>query len=182
MSLLLKIAQIHTPNFFKKRELAKLFDLVASAFRSSIPPTAGLSFLQRRALFAQFTQAVAEQAVLRGDNLPAIQQRLYRGAYEIGANYRSRFKVSSLPAAMTVSRLLYRSLGIDFRGHEDGGITICRCFFSDYYSAATCQIISALDAGLIAGLAGSDTLTFSQRITEGHDVCQAQFLKQEWME
>ena len=35
--------------------------------------------------------------------------------------------------------------------------------------------MSAMDRGLLAGLAGGGELAFSQRITEGHPCCRARF-------
>jgi len=64
-------------------------------------------------------------------------------------------------------------LGIDFLGEPDGSMVMTRCFFSDYYSSPVCRLISSLDEGLLVGLAGGGRLSFSQRITEGHECCRA---------
>ena len=74
---------------------------------------------------------------------------------------------------MALGRLVYAAIRIDFRGTELGDVTVNRCFFSSFYSAQVCQVISSLDAGLLAGLTGGAQLTFSERITEGADRCRA---------
>ena len=76
---------------------------------------------------------------------------------------------------MDAARWLYRVLGIAFQGTADGAITIRRCAFSDVYSGPVCRLISALDRGVLAGLAGGGQLTFQTRLTEGAAVCRACF-------
>ena len=61
---------------------------------------------------------------------------------------------------MTLGRFLYDILDIDFYGSvcgsdsSSGEITISRCYFSSLYSPEACQVMSAMDSGLLAGLAG----------------------------
>jgi hypothetical protein len=74
---------------------------------------------------------------------------------------------------MAAARLAYRAIGIDFEGDTCGGITINRCFFSQAYTPTVCQVMSALDAGLLAGLSGGSRLVFTERITEGYPWCRA---------
>jgi hypothetical protein len=68
---------------------------------------------------------------------------------------------------------MYRMVNIDLRGDGAGGIVVRRCFFSSYYSAEVCGLISALDEGLIAGLSSGMKLRFFRKITEGDDCCRA---------
>jgi hypothetical protein len=72
--------------------------------------------------------------------------------------------------------LLYRFLQIQFQGNRSGDIVIDKCYFSQYYSGQTCGLMSAVDAGVIAGLADGGVMTFLQRITEGKPCCRAQFV------
>ena len=65
---------------------------------------------------------------------------------------------STINDVMSASRLLYRILGIDFHGTEQGTIMISKCFFSRTYSSSTCHVISSLDAGMIAGLSGGGAM------------------------
>jgi hypothetical protein len=56
-----------------------------------------------------------------------------------------------------------------------GDIVVRRCSFSRRYSAEVCRLMSRLDAGVLAGLAGGGELAFSERLTEGSDRCRARF-------
>jgi hypothetical protein len=80
---------------------------------------------------------------------------------------------------MRAARVIYRLLGIDFRGRADGTIVIRRCGFSRVYSPRACELVSGLDEGLLAGLAGGGggrgRLVFASRITEGCARCEATF-------
>jgi hypothetical protein len=76
---------------------------------------------------------------------------------------------------MAAARLIYRQLGIDFRGSAGGQIIIRRCFFAALYAPRVCALVSALDRGLLAGLARGGELRFEQRLTEGACCCRAQF-------
>ena len=77
---------------------------------------------------------------------------------------------------MIMGKILYEMLGIEFLDTGQGTITIPKCFFSQYYTDQICQLISALDEGVLAGLSGGGRLDFSQRLTEGNDCCKAQFI------
>ena len=83
---------------------------------------------------------------------------------------------------MRAGRVLYRAIGIEFRGTEQGRIEIGECVFSKHYSPVTCRVISSLDAGIMAGLSDGKSLSFSQRITEGFDSCKAQMSVEEVIE
>jgi hypothetical protein len=179
MKFLFHFSKIYIPEYVKKRELMNLFHLTAMAFERTIPPTIGLSFDECLLKFAHFTKSEVDRAMSRGGDLQTIQDLLYQGAYEFGNKFRKQFRVSTARDVMEVSRLLYKILGIDFRGTEKGTITISKCFYSQHYSPSTCRVISYLDAGMIAGLSGGGELSFLERITEGSKSCDAQFFFKE---
>ncbi|MDD5190764.1 MAG: hypothetical protein PHE50_06965, partial [Dehalococcoidales bacterium] len=87
--------------------------------------------------------------------------------------------VRTMDEVMQACGVVYKALKIDFRGSAGGQITIGSCFFSSFYTAHVCSIISSLDEGLIAGLSGGSRLEFEQRITEGKPCCKARLLPQE---
>ena len=70
---------------------------------------------------------------------------------------------------------LYRNLQISMSGHLPGEITVRKCYFSGFYTPEQCAIMSAVDSGVISGLFGGGTLTFTRRMTEGHETCAACF-------
>jgi hypothetical protein len=179
VKLFLKIAQWYIPARLKKRELKKLFNITSEIFGCAAPSIAGLSFEESIARYAQFTRALVDQSHEGPDTLKRIQDALFQQAYEFGNTYRKIFRVSTMHEAMDAGKILYRILGINFQSTAVGRIEILSCVFSTYYSASTCNVMSFLDAGFMAGLSGGGRLTFSQRITEGYHCCRAQFIQVE---
>jgi hypothetical protein len=176
MNILLKIAEIYVPTFIKKAKLKELFECTAAAFNCPVPELKGLSFDECLVKYAEFTKEEAEKALQSGHDLHQIKQRLYQNAYRLGQNLRKSFHVTTTQDVMTMGRILYRVIGIDFQGTGQGEMTINHCFFSQFYSSQVCQIISSLDEGVFAGLSGGGQLAFSQRITEGQQCCKASFM------
>ncbi len=179
MNILLNIAQIYIPTWVKKAKLKELLDCTAAAFNCPAPSFNKLSYDDYLVKYAEFTREEAEKALRSGHDLRPITQRLYQNAYQLGQNLRKSFHITTTQDVMTMSRILYRVIGIDFQGTGQGEITINHCFFSQFYASQVCQLISSLDQGLLAGLAGGGQLAFSQRITEGHSCCQAHFTMKE---
>jgi hypothetical protein len=180
VKLFLKITQWYIPAFLKKRELKKLFKLTAETFECDVPSILRLTFEESLSAYAQFTRDVVERNIGSADTLQKIQDRLFQGAYEIGETYRRRFRITGMNDALEISKVLYRIIGIDLESTAPGMITIRSCFFSKYYSSSTCRVISYIDAGMLAGLSDGGTLSFSRRITEGFDCCQALFMPKEY--
>ena len=58
-----------------------------------------------------------------------------------------------------------------------GEIVVTDCYFSRFYTPEQCAVMSSVDSGIIAGLCGGGTLTFTERITEGCRQCRACFSK-----
>ena len=173
MNVLLRMAEWRLPEFLKKKELEKLIRLTASPFGIEAFPLDGLSYDECLAEYARFTRAAVDRCIVQGGNLRDIQDRLFHEAFTYGTRWRKRFGVSDGGDIMRAGRILYRAIGIDFHGTDRGFVEIGQCFFSRYYSPATCQAISSLDAGIMAGLSGGGTFAFSQRITEGFATCKA---------
>ena len=169
----LAAARLLMPFGLRRQALEQLFARTAAAFGTPLPPADTRGTPGRLAEYARFTRARAEEALRRGEDLSSLDHRLYRAAYGLGASYRLRLRVRSLPGAMAAARLIYRNLGIDFRGTPDGEVIVRRCAFARVYSPEVCALVSALDRGLMAGLARGGELRFRQRITEGADSCRA---------
>jgi hypothetical protein len=173
MNVLLWAAGRHLPDFIKKRELNRLYRLTASAFGLDAAPMKAPPYEERLAEYARFTRDAADRCVGRGADARIVQDRLFERSREYGSLWRRRFGVSNMKDAMRAAQILYQAIGIEFLGTEQGSIEIRRCFFSRTYSAATCRMISSIDAGIMAGLSGVKNLSFSRRITEGSDICEA---------
>jgi hypothetical protein len=169
----LAAARLVMPFGVRRRALEKLFARTAAAFGTPVPPPRGRGTSGRLLEYARFTRAQAEEALQSGEDLAALDRRLYRAAYGLGAGYRLQLGVRSLPGAMAAARLIYRSLNVDFKGSSDGEVVIRRCGFASTYTPQVCRLLSALDRGLMAGLARGGELRFRQRLTEGADSCMA---------
>jgi hypothetical protein len=171
VSLLLSVSRLYLPGSIRKRQLARLFKITAEAFQTVAPSLKGLSCDDTLKLYALFTREQAGNAIRQGKEVES-GDRLFRNAFSLGQQLKADFRIK--PAdVMPVAALVYRILKIDFDGRPDGSILIKRCFFSSYYSGQVCHLISSLDAGLLAGLAGGGKLIFSGRITEGDACCLA---------
>jgi hypothetical protein len=177
MSPLLPRLLTHTPAIVKRQALVQLFRATAAAFQADTPRLSGLSREQCLLAYARFTADQADEALRQGGDLSELQERLYQNAYRLGRTPGWLLRVRSVDDVMALGRTLYDLLDIDFGGSVSGSgeITISRCYFSSYYSPEACQVMSAMDRGLLAGLAGGGELMFSQRITEGYPCCRARF-------
>lgn len=173
MNRFLKLLAYHLPSFVKKKKLDELFFLAADAFQADIPEIQGLSYSETLERFAAFTRDKAEKALDSGIDLNALKGRLYANALELGENLRKKYRIKTVSDIMAMSRILYRILGIDFHGNNQGDVVIRRCYFSGYYSPQICEVISSLDEGVAAGLSGGGKFLFDYRITEGEACCRA---------
>lgn len=155
--------------------LSALSEATAAAFECDPPDSPKLGYSERLAAYAEFTASMAGAALQGGCEAAILQTRLRERAYELGASLRRRLRLTDLAEAMAAARVVYRAIGIDFAGDAEGRITVRRCYFSSFYTPDVCRLVSALDEGVLAGLAGEGRLTFDRRITEGAERCRACF-------
>jgi hypothetical protein len=179
VNILATLLRLHTPGPVRERVLDELFAATAAGFGCDVPPMTGLSGNARLAAYARFTREQADRAVREERDLDVVQARLRREAFALGDRMRGLLGVEGVAETMAAARTLYRMIDIDLSATPEGDVTIRRCFFSDYYTPDTCRLISALDEGILAGLAGGGQFEFSQRITEGHGTCRALFTREE---
>jgi len=173
---LLTLSALYVPPSLRKRKLKLLFAATADAFEVAAPSLHGQSYDDSLRLYARFTREQAEEAMRRGRE-KEVRLRLRDNAYRLGQQLRHDLKLG--PAdVMRAGRLVYRMLGIDFRGNDEGTIVISRCFFSAHYSSEVCRLISSLDEGLLLGLANGGAFTFHQRMTDGAECCRAHLAMQ----
>ncbi len=128
--------------------------------------------------FSSFTRENALKALAMG-NAEAVGDRLFRGARAFGEELRSSLGARTFADAMAAARVLYRAIGIDFEGAPDGTVVIRSCRFAATYTPEICAFVSALDRGILAGLAGGGDLRFVQRLTAGNDACRAEFRRKD---
>lgn len=179
MNIILRLLKWHFPTFLKKKKLAQLLDVTASAFGCEAPPTRGFTFEQCLHEYAVFTKAQAEGYLKDPSGMDGLQERLFQGAYHLGQKFREQFGITTFQEVLMMMKIIYGLLGIDLHSGWENGVLIKNCFFSRYYTPEICQVISALDEGLAAGLSDGGTLCFYQRITEGNKCCRADFFLKE---
>jgi hypothetical protein len=179
MNIRLTLAKVFIPAHLKRKKLAELFRRTGWAFQTEIPPLNGLTRKAMLQKYALFTKELAENALRKSQDHDAARARMFQTAYELGHQTGKSLKISTREEFMAAARIIYRILGIDFRGNAGGDIAIQKCFFSRFYSPQVCRFISAVDDGILAGLAGGGTLEFRQRLTEGKDSCRARFIFKE---
>jgi hypothetical protein len=173
MNLLVRILPHNLPAFIRAEIIADLLAATAEAFGRPAPACEHLSYDDCLRAYALFTCQQAGKALLEGRDPADIKARLYQNAYPLGAKLRKWFAVDEMEEVMELGQILYRAIGVDFQGDEQGNVSVRRCYFSQFYSGPVCDLISALDDGVFAGLSGGGRLAFSQRITEGKELCRA---------
>ncbi len=172
MNLRLALASVYLPARIKRRKLAELLQRTAGAFGDAAPDITRQSFEDGLRTFAALTTRWAEDAD-RAD--PGAADRLRDTAREFGKGVRHALRIATPADAMRAARLLYELLGIQLEARVDGSLVVRHCYFADWYAPRVCALMSALDEGVLAGLAGGGHLTFEKRITEGCDRCTATF-------
>lgn len=173
MGWLLKILPQNFPVFIRHEILSGLFKATADAFGCPAPSHNHRTFSKRLESYALFTRLQAEKALHFGADQVEVKARLYKNAYPLGENLRKWLAIDPVQDVMTLGQILYRAIGVEIQGDTGGEIVVERCYFSRFYSASICGLISALDDGVFAGLSGGGGLVFSERITEGRERCRA---------
>jgi hypothetical protein len=149
--------------------------VTASAFGASAPALDDVSSPELLQSYAAFTSKQAAALLESGRDVAPVKEQLYTSAYAIGQRLRRELGIVSTGDAMAAAQAFYWILQIDFRHTRGGDVRIEHCFFSRFYSAPVCRLMSSLDQGLLAGLNAGGRLEFHRRITEGAPYCEAVF-------
>ncbi|MFC1642810.1 hypothetical protein ACFL5O_09020 [Myxococcota bacterium] len=175
VNLRLRLANLYVPGFLRERKWQQFLSLTARALCADPPSLTGLTWQAQLQQYGDYTRAAATTALQDPQVAEATRRRLFQEALAFGRELRQEFRVTCLAEAMAAASILYRMLQIELRGDPSGGIVISKCLFARFYSAEVCHLMSALDAGVLVGLAGRGRLEFEQRLTEGHACCRARF-------
>lgn len=158
-----------------------LASLAVSHLASVIARSAGIAPPRLRgparcrvARFAHFSRDVVEAARAAG-LADALSASLRDESLRMARRIRAYAGIRSRGRGVTFVRGLYRLVGIDMALGVEGDLLVRRCSFNDVYTPDVCGIMSAVDEGIIAGLTGEGSLSFAQRLTEGHDTCVGRF-------
>lgn len=157
-------------SLFRRIEIQLLMNLTARAIGKPGKRTWTLSNDEALRAYAEYTR----------DNLrEGVDQHLLRQmdqeAYKAGRRLRLVLHLRKQADVESLLAALYRNIGITLEGHMPGRLTFSQCFFSQFYTPQLCLAASALDQGIMRGLAGDGRLTFEQRITQGCQHCLATF-------
>lgn len=155
---------------FRRVELQQLMNLTARAFGIKGKRLWTLSADQALHTYAEFTRQQLQSAPTE-----ELLQRMSDEACRMGRLLRRVFRLQQSADVERMLIELYRHIGIRLEGHVPGRLCFARCFFSRYYTPSVCLAASALDEGLMRGLAGEGRLHFQQRITEGCNNCLATY-------
>ena len=167
---LLRAWKRHTPGWVISLELQILLHTTARAFGVQGKRVWQLSPQKALHAYAAFTVSCMRRC-------KADPRRLYKESYRTGRLVRRMTGIRSRDDVEALVYFLYGNIGITMDGNIPGEVTVHRCYFSRYYSPSQCALMSSVDAGIIAGLAGGGRLDFNRRITEGSDCCRAVFYR-----
>ncbi len=162
----------YSPGLVKQAMLRHLVRLTAAGFQAKPPFQSIFGYRRQLHSYAGFSREQAETVLSDPQKSEAVSASLYQAALALGAHLRRGFGIKKDQEAMALWCALYHLLGIEMTWKAQDEISITRCFFQTYYSSDVCQLISALDKGLAAGLLPGRQLIFCQRLTEGDSCCR----------
>lgn len=173
--MLIKIAQNFMPEFIKKKKLNELFRLTADAFQTEMPSLRGLNFRECLSLYAFFSREQAERYLEGRGPIEEVKSRLFQNSFVFGKNLRKSLHIISRQDSVAALKMIYKLMEVDFQYDGQGEFIVRQCFYSNYYTAEVCMLISAMDQGLAAGISAGGKLYFTQRITDGSGCCKGVF-------
>jgi hypothetical protein len=171
MTSILRLLCACAPPPLRKRGLRTLFRVTASAFDAGIPAIDGDSFDESLAEYARFTREEALKLSAPGGRSERVREELFRGGRELGERIRRMCMIRADTEAVSAMEILYGAIGITADSRQGPPITVRSCYFSGAYSPEVCAVMSALDAGIFAGLSRGGKLSFRGRITDGSACC-----------
>ena len=166
-------------SLFKRIELQLLMNLTAHALGKKPKRIWTLSNSEALKVYAEFTSST-----LQTDAGNTLFERLNTEAYKMGRLLRRLFWINNEFRAQRLIVSLYHNIGIQLSFSSPQQLCFHRCYFSSFYTTQICKVASALDSGIICGIAGlpSKHLQFCQRITEGCHCCRAQLTSNNYEE
>jgi predicted ArsR family transcriptional regulator len=194
LGLRLRLLAWWTPEYIIKRELDHVSKSTTSALRlllsANSPSAAAISTgtgrssgsveEQRTAMAREHAALVdALVEVLGRDKAVRIgRASLFELGRQLGEETRARLGIGkSRDDLVRAAKVLYLVLGIEFSidwlGETRAILIVNRCELAREYSELTCQVLSAIDEGVIRGVNPSVSMTFRERMTSGCRDCRA---------
>lgn len=167
---ILRSLERRTPDIIASVEIQILLDTTARGF--GVKGKRVWNHRPQRALreYSDFTVSCMKRGETDAD-------RLYAEAFRTGSMVR---RVTGFRSSRDIEKLvfyLYSNIGIAMYGYLPGEVIVRECRFSRFYTPEQCLIMSSVDSGIIAGIAGGGRLDFTERLTEGNSCCRAYFSK-----
>jgi hypothetical protein len=189
MSIKLFLMSIWIPKFVLIKELEQTSDIINKSIddlleRYSIPkPTIDTQLegnLDERRLIMANNHKILLNCIIERlgfeKALKVCRKELFGAGHMMGCNTKKRLKVKNVNDAIVAARIIYNVLGINFileGNRKDIVLRIKSCELAAIYSAETCEIMSAVDEGVLKGLNEKMSMNFIKRITEGAEECIA---------
>ncbi len=158
-------------------EIRILMRQTAGVFKGDAPRIVKSSDRDPLKRYAEFSAEAANKALHSGRDQKKLHQDLYDMAFRLGSSLRRWMQPKDEKECLALLILLYKNIGITIREESPGKICVLDCYFSSFYTPGICAVISAIDAGIFAGIYQGGSLSFLTRITEGQKECRADFLR-----
>ncbi|MGH2640173.1 MAG: hypothetical protein ACRDGO_00580 [Actinomycetota bacterium] len=173
MSVRLALLRFHVPALVRRTILRELVAAIARGFERPCPAMKGLSGDELLACAIDVSHRWSEDALGGTADRSEVEGRLFSEAWALGRRAKRRLRVRTEEEGLAAAGVLYEAIGIEFRTGRAGAIVVPRCAFARVYGPGVCELMSAVDSGLIAGLTGAAGLRFTERLTEGAPACRA---------
>jgi hypothetical protein len=134
----------------------------------------------RSAMSCKHALLVEELLAQRGEEGTRLgREAMHQAGVRLGREVRNRLRLSDdRNELMVAARLLYRVLGIDFSTVDEGrSMKVSRCSLAENYTPVTCEVISAMDEGVVSGLNPYVDMRFVRRNCRDPPMCRAEL---EW--
>jgi hypothetical protein len=173
MSVRLALLRLHLPALVRRAILRELIAAIARAFERPCPPISDLSAEELLACAIDVSNRWSEDTLGAAADRSQAERRLFSEAFALGRRANRRLRIETEEEGLAAAGVLYEAIGIEFRPGRAGAIVVPRCAFARVYEQGVCELMSAVDSGLIAGLTGAAGLRFTERLTEGAPACRA---------
>lgn len=172
MNFRLVALRLYVPYRLRRAKLHALLSAAATGFNKPAPNLKGLNFRQAWQTFATFTRTTATELFASKRDPAPVLAGLTQATCELGRVLRHELHITNPNDALIALEVLYAALGVKWHNTEEGTVTVRRCQFSRLYTPQICQLMSAMDQGLVDGITNGGKLTWSERITEGLPCCR----------
>ncbi len=169
--------------WWKPLILAEIFLMTAKTLQYPLPKLAIFNYNKLLATYGQYTTAALNSLLTQQRDLGPLKKELFTKSENLTKKIKTLFRIKTAEEVCFFLENFYQVLGIELTVNlSQQQFVVKNCYFSRYYRSEICQVLSALDSGLVAGLTNGASLTFLSRLTEGATCCFADLRKFEGKE